>query len=82
MYFTYIQQSEQTGRYYIGSTQDISARLKEHNTGKSPYTSYQRPWKLIYHESYSTLVEARRRERQIKSWKNPNYMIKTLDLQS
>ncbi len=76
----YIMQSEQTGQYYIGSTKDVATRLAEHNAGKTPSTKSHRPWKVLYTEAYCTLSEARQKERKVKAWKNPNYMIKTLGL--
>ena len=82
MFFVYILQSELNGQYYIGSTKDVFMRLVQHNAGKNPSTKSYRPWKLIYTEAYSTLREARQRERQVKAWKNPRYMAKTLGLSS
>ncbi len=69
MYYLYILRSETTNQYYVGSTGDISKRVKEHNTGKSVYTKNKGPWTLMYQETYNTLGEARRREKQIKAWK-------------
>jgi hypothetical protein len=34
----------------------------------------------VYSEPYNTLAEARRRELQIKSWKNPKYMRSALNI--
>jgi putative endonuclease len=34
MFYTYIIQSEKSGRYYIGHTENIEARLERHNAGK------------------------------------------------
>lgn len=82
MFFMYILQSELTRKYYIGSTNDLSKRLVQHNAGRTPSTKNYRPWKLLYSEPFETLSEARRRERQVKAWKNPSYMIKTLGLDS
>ncbi len=80
MFFVYVLQSERSGRYYIGSTKDVTIRLAEHNAGKTPSTKGYRPWKLLYTEVYDTLSGARQRERQIKTWKNPGYMVKALGL--
>jgi putative endonuclease len=33
-----------TGRHYIGSTEDLNARLALHNAGKIPSTAQHRPW--------------------------------------
>jgi putative endonuclease len=66
----YILQSETTGRFYIGSTQDLDRRLSEHLRGHTPSTRGRGPWNLIYTESFESLLEARRRELQIKRWKS------------
>jgi predicted GIY-YIG superfamily endonuclease len=37
MYFTYIIETiEQPKHWYVGSTEDTSARLADHNAGRSP----------------------------------------------
>ncbi|MFA5769962.1 MAG: GIY-YIG nuclease family protein [Patescibacteria group bacterium] len=69
MFITYIIKSTSTGKYYIGCTNDVKRRLSEHNYGLSKYTRNKGPWMLKYTEEYNTLVEARKREKQIKSWK-------------
>ena len=76
----YVLQSEATGRYYIGSTADLGQRLLRHNAGRMQATKHSRPWRLVYSEPFDTLAEARHREMQIKSWKNPEYMRRTLGL--
>lgn len=43
--------------------------MDEHNKGLSKYTKNKGPWVLVYREEFSTLKLARRREKQIKSWK-------------
>jgi len=82
MFYIYVLQSELNGRYYVGSTKDLSARLVQHNAGNTVSTKRYRPWKLVYSESCESLQDARQRERKIKSWKNPNYMAKTFGLTS
>ncbi|MCI0407702.1 MAG: GIY-YIG nuclease family protein, partial [Acidobacteria bacterium] len=70
MAFLYILHSDSTGRYYIGSTSDLERRLREHQRGQTPSTRGRGPWRLIYREEFPTLSAARKRERQIKSWKS------------
>jgi len=67
MYFVYVLFSNKLNKRYIGSTQDVDRRLNEHNLGKSKFTSGGIPWELIYKESFSTNVEARKREMLLKS---------------
>lgn len=48
-------------------TIDLDRRLREHNIGKSRTTRPYRPFKLIHTEVFSTRLEARAREKQLKS---------------
>lgn len=68
-FFTYILEcSDKT--YYVGCTNNLEKRLIEHNASKkgAHYTKIRRPVLLKYSETFSTLLGARRREREIKSW--------------
>jgi hypothetical protein len=53
VYFLYILQSESTGRYYIGQTQDVIERLAYHNANYSKSFKNRGPWKLVYSETFS-----------------------------
>jgi predicted GIY-YIG superfamily endonuclease len=53
---------------YTGITNDLKRRLKEHKSGVSHFTSYNRPTKIIHTEHFSTKFEAAAREKQIKGW--------------
>mgnify|MGYP001575312054 CR=1 FL=1 len=54
---------------YSGSCIDIKKREAKHNQGTgAKYTRSRRPIKIIFFEEFQTLVEARRREAQIKGW--------------
>ncbi len=53
---------------YIGFTSDLSARLKEHNSGKSLYTKKYMPWELVYCEGYANEQDARDREKKLKQF--------------
>lgn len=66
-YFVYILQSEKDGRFYIGFTDDITRRPKEHNEGKSSATKPFRPYKLIYYEAFVDKRDAKSREKFLKS---------------
>ena len=61
-----------TKRYYVGCTNNIERRLKEHNNNKTFSLKNRGPFELIYKEEYSTLKEARKREKEIKSYKGGN----------
>jgi putative endonuclease len=67
MYFVYILQTEKGDRLYIGFTQDVNNRLKEHNDGRSLATKPFRPYKLIYYEAFLDKNDAKSREEFLKS---------------
>ena len=68
-YKVYILECADTS-LYIGCTNDIDKRLKQHNDLKSGahYTKIRRPVILVYSENFDTLKDARKREAEIKSW--------------
>jgi putative endonuclease len=70
MAFVYILQSETTGRFYVGSTNNLERRVGEHHRGKDLATRGHGPWKLVYQEQFEILADARRREYEIKQWKS------------
>ena len=78
VYYLYILQSESTGRFYIGQTQDVSERLAYHNANYSKSLKNRGPWRLVYTEQYKTRSEVMRRERQLKSWKDHRMIAKLL----
>jgi putative endonuclease len=67
IYYVYILKSLIFDKTYIGFTDNISRRIKEHNSGKSRYTNIYKPWRIVYTEKYETRIEARKREKYLKS---------------
>lgn len=55
---------------YVGVTNSIERRMREHTTGANPtsYTFSRRPVELVYHEKYFFNLEAIAREKQLKNW--------------
>jgi putative endonuclease len=69
-YVYIIKSTSRPEKIYIGSTNDIKRRIRNHNQGNTRSTRYFTPWILIYNEKYTTRKEALIRERQLKKWKN------------
>ncbi|MBD3637774.1 MAG: GIY-YIG nuclease family protein [Crocinitomicaceae bacterium] len=67
MYTVYALKSLVDGRIYVGFTQNLDNRIKEHNAGKTRSTKGYRPWKIIYTELYTSRTQARDREKYLKS---------------
>ena len=63
-----------TGRYYIGSTNDIKRRLRQHKSGKTRTTRILKTDELVYFEEFDTIEEARAREKKLKSYKSKRYI--------
>jgi putative endonuclease len=66
----YILESERTGRFYVGHTNDLDRRFYEHNHGQTKSTRSAATWKLVYVEEHQTKELAYAREREIRSWKS------------
>ncbi len=66
MFYVYVLKSDKDGLLYVGSTNDLKRRFKEHNAGDVESTKPRRPLKLLYYEAYSIENEARNREKQLK----------------
>jgi putative endonuclease len=67
MYYVYVIRSEVDGRFYVGISMNVKTRLLQHNKGMTFSTKGFRPWKLIFFEEYLTRIEARKREKYLKS---------------
>jgi len=69
-YYVYILQCADSS-LYVGCTNDLEKRLKQHNESKwgAHYTKIRRPVILRYSEKFPTLKEARTREAEIKGWR-------------
>ena len=66
-FYIYAIVSEKDGVIYVGMTTDYEARLKEHNSGKSKYTSGHMPWRMFYTELLGDAASARIREKYFKT---------------
>ncbi|MBI4810884.1 MAG: GIY-YIG nuclease family protein [Ignavibacteriales bacterium] len=74
MYYVYVLWSTKLKKRYVGSTEDINKRLKEHNAGKTTFTKSGIPWSLIYHETYTEKHTARKREIFLKSGQGRKFL--------
>lgn len=55
------------GKKYVGITLDLNKRLKEHNSGKSPYTNRFKPWKIVVAIRFTDDHKAEAFEKYLKS---------------
>jgi len=66
-FYVYVLESKQSKKFYIGSTNNLVRRVKEHNLGLNQATKAYIPWKLIYYEACIHEQDAKRREYYFKS---------------
>ena len=67
-YYVYLLRSSKSQRIYIGCTNDLKNRLKEHNEGKVYSTKRMLPVELIYYEAFKSKDLAYKREKNLKSY--------------
>ena len=70
MHVLYILKSKSDFKLYIGTTDNLTRRLKEHHQGISTYTKSRGPWKIVYCEVFASKADALERERKLKKFKN------------
>ena len=57
------------GSLYCGTCLDLKERETKHNDGTgAKYTRSRLPVRIVYHETFTTLSEARKREAEMKRW--------------
>ena len=79
MWFVYILESKEFGKYYIGCTDNIERRLSEHNSGKTISIRKYIPYELIYFEKFEKQNNAFNREKQIKKYKGGKAFKKLIE---
>ena len=80
MYIIYAIMSLKDRRVYIGYTEDVDRRVKEHNAGYTRSTKGYGPWVLVYTERVESLKEALRLEKYYKSGSGKEKLKKKIKL--
>ena len=82
MYFVYVIQSESSNKIYIGQTNNLQKRLKQHNDRNFDKRSFTKLsgsyWKVIYKEEYQTRKEAIQREGMLKTFRGREFIRKKM----
>ena len=75
-FFVYILFSESLNKFYIGSTDDVSRRITEHNNikYKNKFTSRGIPWSLFYEITCQSSRQAYKIEKHIKAMHSKKYI--------
>lgn len=79
MYYVYLLENQGDKSWYIGATNNLKRRIKEHGEGKGGRTTKLKlDWKLIYFEGYLLHNDAFGREKFLKSGSGRKYLHKQL----
>ena len=70
--FVYMLKSLKNGKYYVGISENVVRRLKEHNTDKLKTTSKNAPYIVVFEKEYCDYRTARKHEIWLKK-KNIKY---------
>jgi putative endonuclease len=81
VYYIYVLYSWKDGGMYIGQTEHLIERVKQHQLGKVTSTRGRRPFSLVYWEVVLTREEALNRELGLKTNKGRRYIRKRLCLE-
>lgn len=68
MHYIYVLKSIHALTLYIGRTDNLERRLREHNLGHTFTTKKYMPWVLVYCEGYLDIEDAEHRERTLKQF--------------
>ena len=74
MWFAYALLSGSDGGFYVGMTNDIERRVREHNSGYNRSTRSRVPFTLIYSEECASSGDARKREKYLKSGQGRDFL--------
>ena len=68
-YYTYIMSNAGNSTLYVGMTNDLARRVREHKSGIIPgFTQKYKCHKLVYYEEFTEVDQAIAREKQLKKW--------------
>lgn len=67
MFYTYILYSNKLKKFYIGYTDNLRERIKQHNNEAVPFTSRGIPWQLAYYEAFTEKQDAMDEEKFLKT---------------
>ena len=74
-YTVYVLYSPSANNIYVGFTRELKNRMLWHNhKSKKGYTKNFRPWQVIYTEVFILELEARLREKALKSQKGREFI--------
>ena len=79
MYYVYLLRSiAQSKQTYVGFTEDLKTRFRDHNQGKSYHTAKFKPWRLVAYLGFDERARAVAFEKYLKSHSGKAFANKRL----
>jgi len=78
MYYIYVLNSKTKKYIYVGLTNNLKRRIHQHQTGREKTTRPYRPFEVLKVETFSDRIQARQREKYLKSGIGKEYLKKLL----
>ncbi len=79
MYYVYLIQSiNHPNQHYVGFSDDLRTRIRDHNWGNSIHTSKFKPWTLTCYFAFSDAKKAKVFEKYLKSGSGRAFLKKHL----
>jgi putative endonuclease len=70
---------DSTGKFYVGSTNNLERRFKQHNSGHTYTTRRMGELELVFSQEFDTLEKARNIELKLKRLKRKDYIRKIVE---
>lgn len=77
MHYVYVLKGPK--QFYIGSTNDLKRRFREHSSGMSLATKGRGPWELVYYEASLSKKGVLAREQYLKTAWGKRYLKKRIN---
>ena len=78
MFYTYVLQSLNDMKFYVGYTKDLKLRFEKHTKGFVKSTMDRRPLKLVYYEACLSQADALKREKYFKTYHGKMFLKRRL----
>jgi putative endonuclease len=80
MYWVYAISSQSRNYIYVGLTSNLEKRLVRHNSGYERTTKPYAPFRLIYQEQCTHRIQAREREKYLKSGAGKEFLKQLINI--
>ena len=77
-HYVYVLYNRVRDFIYIGYSENLRGRYKEHNDGRSKSTKSYLPLELVHYEAYKNRKDAKRREKYLKTNKGRTTLMTML----